>query len=60
MDELKCVKEAVKPSETLLVVNAMTGQGAASLTASFDSAVGKSGAILTKMTDDSRGRTAMS
>lgn len=60
MDELKRIKEAVNPSETLLVVDAMTGQEAASLTASFDEAVGISGAILTKLDGDSRGGAAVS
>jgi len=60
MDELKRIKEAVRPDETLLVVDAMTGQEAASLTASFDSAVGLTGAILTKMDGDSRGGAAVS
>lgn len=50
----------VKPDETLLVVDAMTGQEAASLTAAFDSAVGITGAILTKMDGDSRGGAAVS
>jgi len=50
----------VNPAETLLVVDAMTGQEAASLTASFDSAVGISGAILTKLDGDSRGGAAVS
>jgi len=60
MDELKRIKETVKPDETLLVVDAMTGQEAASLTAAFDSAVGLTGAILTKMDGDSRGGAAVS
>jgi len=60
MDELKRIKETVQPDETLLVVDAMTGQEAASLTASFDSAVGLTGAILTKMDGDSRGGAAVS
>lgn len=60
MDELKRIKKAVSPDETLLVVDAMTGQEAASLTAAFDSAVGISGAILTKMDGDSRGGAAVS
>jgi len=60
MDELKRIKQAVNPDETLLVVDAMTGQEAASLTASFDSAVGITGAILTKMDGDSRGGAAVS
>ena len=50
----------VSPSETLLVVDAMTGQEAASLTASFDAAVGITGAILTKLDGDSRGGAAVS
>jgi len=60
MDELKRLKEEITPKETLLVVDAMTGQEAASLTAAFDSAVGISGAILTKMDGDSRGGAAVS
>lgn len=50
----------MNPDETLLVVDAMTGQEAASLTAAFDSAVGLTGAILTKMDGDSRGGAAVS
>lgn len=60
MEELRQIKEAVTPDETLLVVDAMTGQEAASLTASFDSAVGITGAILTKLDGDSRGGAAVS
>lgn len=60
MEELQNIKETVKPDETLLVVDAMTGQEAASLTAAFDSAVGLTGAILTKMDGDSRGGAAVS
>ena len=60
MDELQRIKETVTPDETLLVVDAMTGQEAASLTAAFDSAVGLTGAILTKMDGDSRGGAAVS
>jgi signal recognition particle subunit SRP54 len=60
MEELRRVKKTVKPDETLLVVDAMTGQAAASLTAAFDSAVGITGAILTKLDGDSRGGAAVS
>jgi len=60
MDELKRMKEAVNPDETLLVVDAMTGQEAASLTLSFDTAVGITGAILSKLDGDSRGGAAVS
>jgi signal recognition particle GTPase len=52
--------QTVRPDETLLVVDAMTGQAAASLTAAFDSAVGITGAILTKLDGDSRGGAAVS
>ena len=50
----------MNPSETLLVIDSMTGQEAAKLTASFDSAVGITGAILTKLDGDSRGGAAVS
>jgi signal recognition particle subunit SRP54 len=60
MAELQRIKQTVQPDETLLVVDAMTGQEAASLTAAFDSAVGLTGAILTKMDGDSRGGAAVS
>lgn len=55
-----CLWLLVNPDETLLVVDAMTGQEAASLTAAFDSAVGLTGAVLTKMDGDSRGGAAVS
>jgi signal recognition particle subunit SRP54 len=57
---IACHFSTVNPSETLLVVDAMTGQEAASLTASFDAAVGITGALLTKMDGDSRGGAAVS
>jgi len=60
MDELKRMKEEVNPDETLLVVDAMTGQEAASLTLSFDNAIGITGAILSKLDGDSRGGAAVS
>lgn len=60
MNELREIKNRCKPDETLLIVDAMTGQEAASLTAAFDSAVGLTGAILTKMDGDSRGGAAVS
>ena len=60
MDELKRIKAVSQPAETLLIVDAMTGQEAASLTAAFDQAVGLTGAILTKMDGDSRGGAAVS
>jgi len=60
MDELVKVKEASKPNEILLVVDAMTGQEAASLTAAFNEKVEITGAILTKLDGDSRGGSALS
>jgi signal recognition particle subunit SRP54 len=60
MDELKQVKDTVQPHDTLLVVDAMTGQEAATLTRTFHDRIGITGAILTKMDGDSRGGAALS
>lgn len=60
MKELKDIKSISKADETLLVVDAMTGQEAATLTRAFNDAVGISGAILTKMDGDTRGGAALS
>eukprot|EP00597_Dinobryon_sp_UTEXLB2267_P003471 CAMPEP_0170069744 /NCGR_PEP_ID=MMETSP0019_2-20121128/8305_1 /TAXON_ID=98059 /ORGANISM="Dinobryon sp., Strain UTEXLB2267" /LENGTH=484 /DNA_ID=CAMNT_0010277867 /DNA_START=136 /DNA_END=1586 /DNA_ORIENTATION=- len=60
MDELRQIKSAVLPDEMLLVVDAMTGQEAATLTARFNQDVGITGAILTKMDGDTRGGAALS
>lgn len=60
MAELIKIKEIVNPHETLLVVDAMTGQEAANLTRTFNEQVGITGAILTKMDGDTRGGAALS
>ncbi|KYC37640.1 signal recognition particle [Scytonema hofmannii PCC 7110] len=60
MAELARIKEVVQPHETLLVVDAMTGQEAANLTRTFHQKIGITGAILTKMDGDSRGGAALS
>ena len=60
MAELAQIKETVQPHETLLVVDAMTGQEAANLTRTFQEEIGITGAILTKMDGDSRGGAALS
>lgn len=60
MAELRRIKEVVRPSDTLLVVDAMTGQEAANLVKAFNDEVDISGAILTKMDGDSRGGAALS
>ncbi|HIK32290.1 MAG TPA: signal recognition particle protein [Oscillatoriales cyanobacterium M59_W2019_021] len=60
MAELAQIKDAVKPDDTLLVVDAMTGQEAANLTRTFHDEIGITGAILTKMDGDTRGGAALS
>jgi len=60
MDELVQIKEAVKPDEILLVVDAMTGQDAVNVADHFNSQLGLSGVILTKLDGDSRGGAALS
>lgn len=60
MAELAQIKETIQPQETLLVVDAMTGQEAANLTHTFHGQIGITGAILTKMDGDSRGGAALS
>ncbi|GJP49599.1 hypothetical protein CLOM_g8786 [Closterium sp. NIES-68] len=60
MEELRSIKGAVSPTEVLLVVDAMTGQEAASLVAAFNAEVSITGAILTKIDGDSRGGAALS
>ncbi|MGF1493866.1 MAG: signal recognition particle protein [Microcoleaceae cyanobacterium] len=60
MAELGQIKKTIQPDETLLVVDAMTGQEAANLTRTFNDEIGITGAILTKMDGDSRGGAALS
>jgi signal recognition particle subunit SRP54 len=60
MGELARIKEVVQPDDTLLVVDAMTGQEAANLTRTFQEQIGITGAILTKLDGDSRGGAALS
>src|SRR6476469_8443752 len=60
MGELARIKETVQPHETLLVVDAMTGQEAANLTRTFHEEIGITGAILTKLDGDTRGGAALS
>jgi signal recognition particle subunit SRP54 len=60
MSELAQIKQAIAPDEVLLVVDAMTGQEAASLTRTFHEQIGITGAILTKMDGDTRGGAALS
>lgn len=60
MDELKNIKEAVHPTDILLVVDAMTGQEAVNVAKSFDDLLDITGVILTKLDGDARGGAALS
>jgi len=60
MAEIAAVDRAVKPIETLLVVDAMTGQEAVGVAQSFVAAVPVTGLILTKIDGDARGGAALS
>lgn len=60
MGELVRIKEALAPREILFVADAMTGQDAVTVAQSFDSQLGVSGVILTKLDGDARGGAALS
>ncbi len=60
MDEVRQIREATSPAETLLVVDAMTGQDAVNTARAFNDAVGVTGIVLTRMDGDSRGGAALS
>jgi signal recognition particle subunit SRP54 len=60
MDELREVRDVVQPHNTLLVVDAMTGQEAVNVAEAFDQAVGLDGVILSKIDGDARGGAALS
>lgn len=60
MDEIKALHAAVKPVETLFVVDAMTGQDAANTAKVFNDALPLTGVILTKVDGDARGGAALS
>ena len=60
MDELVTIKQAVKPHEILLVVDALTGQDAVNAAEGFNDKLGIDGIIMTKMDGDSRGGAALS
>ncbi len=60
MDEIRAIHDAVKPTETLFVVDSMTGQDAANTARAFADALPLSGVILTKADGDARGGAALS
>jgi signal recognition particle subunit SRP54 len=60
MDELAELRDALQPTERLLVVDAMTGQQSLPVARTFDERVGVSGLILSKLDGDARGGAALS
>lgn len=60
MAELENIKKAVEVTETLLVVDAMTGQDAVNVAKSFDEALDITGVIITKLDGDTRGGATLS
>ena len=60
MGELQRIKEALSVTETILVVDAMTGQDAVNVASTFDEKIGIDGVILTKLDGDTRGGAALS
>ncbi|MEA4847156.1 MAG: signal recognition particle protein [Clostridiaceae bacterium] len=60
MGELVDIKENVRPTEILLVVDSMTGQDAVNVAESFNEKLGIDGVILTKLDGDTRGGAALS
>ena len=55
MDEIKAIHDAISPSETLFVVDSMTGQDAANTAKAFDEALPLSGVVLTQQSPNSLG-----
>jgi signal recognition particle subunit SRP54 len=60
MAEVKQIRFATSPAETLLVVDAMTGQDAVNTAKAFNDAVGVTGIVMTRMDGDARGGAALS
>ena len=60
MEELKQVEEAIKPQETLLVLDSMMGQDAIHVINGFNEKLNLTGVILTKLDGDTRGGVALS
>ncbi len=59
MDEIARVKEAINPSETLFVVDSMTGQDAVNTAKAFNDKINFDGVVLTKLDGDTRGGAAL-
>lgn len=60
MDEIARVKSAIEPSETLFVVDSMTGQDAVNTAKAFNDRINFDGVVLTKLDGDTRGGAALS
>ena len=60
MDEIERVKNAIRPTETLFVVDSMTGQDAVNTAKSFNERIDFDGVVLTKLDGDTRGGAALS
>lgn len=60
MDEIRAMNAAVKPTESLFVVDAMTGQDAVASALAFNEAIDYDGVVLTKLDGDTRGGAALS
>ena len=60
MEEIEAIKKAIKPNETLFVVDAMTGQDAVNTAKEFNDRLDFEGVILTKLDGDTRGGAALS
>ena len=60
MDEIAAVKKAISPSETLFVVDSMTGQDAVNTAKAFNERINFDGVVLTKLDGDTRGGAALS
>ncbi len=60
MEELRRIKEAVGPTEILLVVDSMTGQNAVDVATTFNEQLDITGVVMTKMDGDTRGGAALS
>src|SRR3712207_7227036 len=60
MDELQRVRDAARPTNVLLVLDAMTGQEAVNVAQSFQERVAFDGVVMTKLDGDARGGAALS
>lgn len=60
MNEIEAIKKAVKPQETLFVVDSMTGQDAVNTAKEFNDRLDFDGVVLTKLDGDTRGGAALS